>query len=214
MSRKWITVTIITSAVILTGLILLGPIMSRVEQPKYQVLSSEDQIEIRKYNPMIVAEVTVQGSRKEAISQGFRHLADYIFGNNIKNNNISMTAPVTQKQSQKITMTAPVSQHAEGSGWAVHFVMPSQYSLDTLPKPNNKKVILKKISSKEFAVIRFSGMNTNKNIALHEKKLQAYLSEKEIRVLSTPIYAFYNPPWTLPLLRRNEVLIEIDKSYQ
>ena len=213
MSRKWISVTIIIGAAILVGLILLGPIMSSVEQPKYQVLSSEDQIEIREYKPMIIAEVNVQGGRKEAISQGFRYLADYIFGNNIKNNNDSMTAPVIQQQSEKIAMTAPVSQHAEGSGWAVNFVMPSQYSLDTLPNPNNKKIILKEIPSKVFAVIRFSGMNTNKNISLHEKKLQAYLSEKEIYALSAPIYAFYNPPWTLPLLRRNEVLIEIDTSH-
>jgi DNA gyrase inhibitor GyrI len=213
MSRKWIVVTIIIGTLILAGLILWGPMMSNVEQPKYQVLSSEEQIEIREYSPMIVAEVTVQGGRKEAINQGFRELAGYIFGNNIKNHNISMTAPVTQQQSQKIGMTAPVSQHAESNGWTVRFVMPFQYSLDMLPKPNNKKVTLKEIISKEFAVVRFSGKNTNENIALHEKKLQAYLLEKEINVLSTPIYAFYNPPWTIPLLRRNEVLIEIDKSY-
>lgn len=213
MTRKWITLSIIIGAVILAGFILWGPIVSSVEQPKYQVLSSEDQIEIREYNPTIVAEVTVQGDRKEAINQGFRRLADYIFGNNTNNNNISMTAPVTQQQSEKIAMTAPVSQHAKDNGWAVRFVMPSQYSLNTLPTPNNNEVILKEVPSKRFAAIQFSGMNTNKNISLHEKKLQTYLSKKNIKALSTPIYAFYNPPWTLPLLRRNEVMIEIEKNY-
>ncbi len=213
MRRKWLIVSLIIVSVILVGLISWGPIVSSVEQPKYQVLSTDGQIEIREYSPIIVAEVIVQGGRKEAINQGFRRLADYIFGNNTSNNNISMTAPVTQQQSQKIAMTAPVSQHAKGSGWAIHFVMPSQYSLDTLPKPNNKEVTLKKVSTKRFAVIRFSGMNTNNNIDLHEKKLQAYLLEKGINAISTPTYAFYNPPWTLPLLRRNEVLIEIENDH-
>ena len=195
---------------IVVGLILWGPIMSRVEQPKYQVLSSEGNIEIRKYNSKIVAEVTVQGERKEAISQGFRLLADYIFGNNIKNSSISMTAPVTQQQNQKIAMTAPVSQLATDNGWVVNFVMPSEYSLATLPKPNNNKVILKEITSKVFAVIKFSGMNTDENIVRNEKRLRTYLLENEMNALSVPTYAFYNPPWTLPLLRRNEVLIEIE----
>lgn len=212
MSSKWIKVTLIIFILVLVALISWGPIMSRVEHPKYQVHSSEGKIEIRKYNSMIVAEVTVQGERKEAISQGFRFLADYIFGNNIKNSSISMTAPVTQQQNQKIAMTAPVSQLAADDGWTINFVMPAEYSIDTLPKPNNKKVILKEIPSKDFAVIQFSGINSNKNIASHEHKLKSYLLEKGINVLSDPVYAFYNPPWTLPLLRRNEVLIEIDKS--
>jgi len=209
MNRKWIKVILITGVLVLVALISCGPIMSRVEHPKYQVHSSEDKIEIRKYNPMIVAEVTVQGERKEAISQGFRLLADYIFGNNIKNSSISMTAPVTQQQNQKISMIAPVNQHAADDGWKINFIMPAGYSMGTLPKPNNKKVILKEIPSKNFAVIQFSGMNNNKNLALHEKKLKLYLLKNEMKVLSESIYAFYNPPWTLPFLRRNEVLIEV-----
>lgn len=196
----------------LVGLTSLGPIMSRVEHPKYQVQSSEGKIEIRKYNSMITAEVTVQGERKEAIRQGFRLLADYIFGKNLNNSSISMTAPVTQQQNQNIAMTAPVSQFVADDGWTINFIMPAEYSIDTLPKPNNNKVILKEIPSKDFAVIQFSGINSNKNIASNENKLKSYLLEKGINVLSDPVYAFYNPPWTLPLLRRNEVLIEIDKS--
>ncbi|MDW3094667.1 MAG: heme-binding protein [Gammaproteobacteria bacterium] len=210
MSRKWLKLILIIGVLVLIGFISWGPIMSNVEHPKYQVLSSEGKIEIRIYNPMIVAEVTVQGERKEAISEGFRFLADYIFGNNIKNSSISMTAPVMQQQNQKIAMTAPVSQLAADDGWIVNFVMPAEYSLDTLPKPNNNKVVIKEIPSKEFAVIQFSGMNTNNNISSHEEKLKSYVVNKELIILSDPVYAFYNPPWTLPLLRRNEVLIEID----
>lgn len=189
----------------MAGLTLWAPIVSSVEQPKYQVIFSEENIEIRIYKPMIIAEVIVQGEREDAISEGFRYLADYIFGNNI-----SMTSPVTQQQSQKIAMTAPVSQQVDNKGWAVNFVMPSQYSLETLPRPNNDKVIIKEVPSKTFAVIRFSGMNTNKNIATHEDKLQQYISENKLDSLSEPVYAFYNPPWTLPFMRRNEVMIEVD----
>ncbi len=211
MRKTWITLSIITVLVIVVGLILWGPIVSNVEQPGYQVLLSEGKIEVRKYNPMIVAEVFVKGDRKDAINQGFRLLADYIFGNNINNGNISMTAPVTQQQSQKIAMTAPVSQHSKGNGWAVQFIMPSEYSMDTLPKPINEEVILKTVPSRTFVVYQFSGLNTNENILLHENKLKAYLSTKDMKVLSAPVYAFYNPPWTLPFLRRNEVLIEIEE---
>ena len=211
MRKTWITLSIITVLVIVVGLILWGPIVSNVEQPGYQVLLSVGKIEVRKYNPMIVAEVFVKGDRKDAINQGFRLLADYIFGNNINNGNISMTAPVTQQQSQKIAMTAPVSQHSKGNGWAVQFIMPSEYSMDTLPKPINEEVILKTVPSRTFVVYQFSGLNTNENILLHENKLKAYLSTKDMKVLSAPVYAFYNPPWTLPFLRRNEVLIEIEE---
>ncbi len=188
-----------------------GPVMSNVEEPKYEVLYSEGKIEIRKYNPMIIAEVIVKGERKEAINQGFRLLADYIFGNNTKTAEISMTAPVTQEKSQKIAMTAPVTQREKNSGWSIRFVMPSEYSLDDLPRPNRKEVHLKKIPSKIFAVIQFSGMNTNENIELHERKLNTFMSEKEMNTISSPVYAFYNPPWTLPFLRRNEILIEVVK---
>lgn len=207
MKAKWKSLIILISIIILMGLILWGPIVSSVEQPKYQVISSEDNFEVRRYEPMIIAEVIIEGKREDSISTGFRLLADYIFGNNI-----SMTAPVTQQQSQKIAMTAPVSQRTDGSGWAVNFVMPSQYSMESLPKPNNEDVILKEISAKTFAVIRFSGLNKNKNIAKHEKKLQVYISENKLVSLSAPVYAFYNPPWTVPFLRRNEVMIEVNKG--
>ncbi len=212
MRKKWIIVAVTVGVVMLAGFISWGPIVSKVEQPKYKILESDGEIEIREYDPMIVAEVIVQGDRKNAINQGFRYLADYIFGNNTANNKMSMTAPVTQQQSKKIAMTAPVTQHAKESGWAVHFTMPSRFTLDTLPEPNNKNVILNEIPAKRFAVIRFSGMNTNKNLSVHEKKLLTYMSENNIDAASTPIYAFYNPPWTLPVLKRNEVLIEIENN--
>jgi effector-binding domain-containing protein len=223
MNKPWIIITSITLTLLL-GYAAVGPAMSNVEQPKYRVISEQGNIQIREYNPVIVAEVQVQGEREEAISQGFRLLADYIFGNNkVKQDiamtapvtqqsgqKIAMTAPVTQQSSQKIAMTAPVKQQGSDNAWKVNFTMPSKYSMNTLPKPNNEKVTLHQVSSKKYASIKFSGMGSNKNLALHEKELQEYISENKIQTLSEPIYAFYNPPWTLAFLRHNEIMIEIE----
>jgi hypothetical protein len=222
MNKPWIIITSITLTLLL-GYAALGPAMSNVEKPQYQLISEQGNIQIREYNPSIVAEVQVQGEREEAISQGFRLLADYIFGNNKVEQDIAMTAPVTQQSGQKIAMTAPVTQRSSqkiemtapvkqqglDGTWKVNFTMPSKYSMNTLPKPNNEKVTLHQVSSKKYIVIKFSGMGSNKNLASHEKELQEYISKNKIQTLSEPIYAFYNPPWTLAFLRHNEIMIEI-----
>ena len=185
--------------------------MSNVEQPNYDVLSSStDDIEIRRYAPMVIAEVEVRGAREEAISDGFRLLADYIFGNNTTQQDIVMTAPVQQQANKKIAMTAPVQQQFSGDRWKVSFVMPAEYSLATLPEPNNEQVKLKQIPAKDFIAIQFSGTNSKQNITKHERQLRQYIERNNIQTLGSPKYAFYNPPWTLPFMRRNEVMIEIE----
>jgi hypothetical protein len=118
---------------------LSGTIMSNVEQPTYTVIQSFQDVEIRDYPPMIVAEVEVSGERKEAINVGFRQIADYIFGNNSPKRKIPMTAPVTQQAGEKIAMTAPVSQQLAGARWKVRFVMPQGYTLETLPAPTTTR---------------------------------------------------------------------------
>jgi len=149
------------------------------------------------------------GERDKAISEGFRTIADYIFGNNLSSQKVVMTAPVTQQASEKIAMTAPVTQQGIGNTWQVRFVMPASYTMDTLPKPKNPAVKLKEVEAKRFAVIRFSGMAGEDSLKRHTDELEAYLRSKNLQSLSAPTYAFYNPPWTLPLLRRNEVMIEV-----
>lgn len=189
---------------------MIGPIMSDVEHPKYKVISSKGNIEVREYLPMIIAEVVVKGERKQAINEGFRLLADYIFGNNKVQRKINMTAPVQQQaDNKKIAMTAPVQQQQENDTWKVSFVMPSEYNMKTLPIPNDDQVVLKEIPAIQFIVIRFSGMNSDKNIAKHMKRLMQHIQENDIRTSETPKYAFYNPPWTLPFMRRNEIMLEI-----
>lgn len=199
----------IVLAVIVLGAAAWSQIVSNVEQPKYMVVQSQGDIDIRDYAPMIVAEAQVSGDRKEAINQGFRIVADYIFGNNTSKKNVAMTAPVVQQPNEKVAMTAPVIQEGSAGQWKVRFVMPANYTMDTLPKPNNDAVKLVEIPGKRFAVIRFSGMAGEANLKDHTNELNKFIAENKLNALSEPSYAFFNPPWTLPFLRRNEVMIEV-----
>ena len=212
MRKKYMWWIIGIAGVTLLAAALWGPIVSNVEQPKYQVVESSGNIEIRDYAPMIVAEVDIRGERRDAIGRGFRIIADYIFGNNTTAQKVPMTAPVTQQDSEKIAMTAPVTQQGDGNRWRVRFIMPSNYTLETLPKPNNPAIELKEIAAKRYAVIRFSGMAGEDSLKRRTKELNEWVRTKNLTPVSEPVYAFYNPPWTLPFLRRNEVMVEIPAS--
>ena len=183
-----------------------------IEEPKYTVIEKSGAFELRAYKPKIVAETLVPGSLDKASSAGFRLIADYIFGNNTsrtgENEKISMTAPVTMEpQSEKISMTAPVSMEQTGGQWRVHFVMPGQYTLETLPKPNNPAVTLREVPTSNYAVIRFSGFAGEDKIAKKAADLMTWLVSKGITPVGKPELARYNPPWTLPFFRRNEVMV-------
>jgi hypothetical protein len=199
----------IVAVVVAIGAALWGLIVSNVEQAKYEVVESQGDIQIRDYAPMIVAEAEVSGERKAAINKGFRVIADYIFGNNTRKQNVAMTAPVIQQPEEKIAMTAPVTQEGTNGRWTVRFVMPASYTMDTLPRPNNDAVKLEMVPGKRFAVIRFSGMAGEASLKDHTVELNTFMKSKKLSALSPPTYAFFNPPWTLPFLRRNEVMIEV-----
>lgn len=189
---------------------------SDVEHARYSVIASEGQIEIRDYAPQIVAETTVAGERDEAIRAGFRRLAGYIFGANAPNQKIAMTAPVVQApQGDKIAMTAPVGQaRVEGAGgedaWRVRFTMPAGYTMESLPQPNDASVRLSLVPSYRVAAIRFSGIASDSDLAGNERKLLDFIQSKRLAPKGAAQYAFYDPPWTLPWNRRNEVMVEID----
>lgn len=200
--------------IVVIGVIVAGLMMSDVGKPDYQVLSKAKNIEIRQYPPMLIAKVSVSGERGLAIKEGFRLLADYIFGNNRINKKMAMTAPVQQQESAKIAMTAPVQQQSDGDSWQVSFIMPREYNIDTIPKPVNDKVQLEEIPAKQFIAIRFSGLSSQENIDEHEKALLTYINTNTIAVTGLPSYAFYNPPWTLPPMRRNEVLLQLKQPFQ
>ena len=180
--------------------------MSRVEEPRYNVIESHGQIEVREYGPVIVAETQVSGIRMEAIQDGFRRIAAYIFGSNTSAQKIAMTAPVIQQQTDTPCAAAePVDLQA----WTVRFVMPETYTLETLPAPTDSKVKLLSLGARRYVVIRFSGSSNDENIRQHLALLQKHVNEQDISIVGHPVMAFYNPPWTLPFLRRNEIWLEI-----
>jgi effector-binding domain-containing protein len=204
-------------SILLLTLLLIGgcSVVGKTPEPAWRSIKKDGNIEIRSYEPMIVAEVTTTGERYAAINDGFRILAGFIFGDNTVNQKIEMTAPVTQQAgkdaSQKIPMTAPVTQEATGNDnvWKVGFVMPSGYTLETLPRPNDSRIKIQQVPVQQAAVIRFSGFNTDKNLSRHEGELVAWLKKNNIQTEGLPTYAFYNPPWTPPFMKRNEVMIRI-----
>ena len=197
------------AGVLLVGAGLAGPVMSNVEQPPYRVMEQQGDIELRDYPPMIVAETEVTGARQAAINAGFRTIADYIFGDNQSAQKVAMTAPVLQQAGEKIAMTAPVTQQGDGNRWRVRFIMPASYTLATLPRPKNPAVVLRELPGRRYAVIRFSGLAGEDSLRRHTETLRAFLAGRRIGAVGEPSYAFYNPPWTLPFMRRNEVLIEV-----
>lgn len=229
---------------ILTALALglAGTTAMATEEPKFELIAQHEQIELRRYPPLVVAETFVAGDLDEASGKGFRILAGYIFGDNAAaspapldpsqpqtSRKIAMTAPVTMEplgeSSEKIAMTAPVTMEPltdEGQTrpttpdlpgaqrWRMHFVMPSQYSLSTLPRPNNPAVQLREVPARTWAVLRYSGFNTQASIQKRTDELLAWLAEQNIRTVGSPQLARYNPPWTLPMFRRNEIHQEIE----
>jgi len=206
MRKRWIL--LVVAGLVGVGSITWSAMASNVETPSYAVSSKSGNLEIREYGPTIVAEATVAGERDKAIQRGFRIIADYIFGNNLSSTKVAMTAPVMQQSSEKIAMTAPVIQQASGKSWNVRFVMPSKYTMETLPKPVNPKVALIEVPAMRFAAIRFSGFAGQGSLDKHEAQLRAFMAERGLTATSEPQYAFYNAPWTLPFMRRNEVMIE------
>ena len=207
MRKRWIFLAAAGLAGL--GAVTWSAMASNVETPDYTLESKSGDFEIRAYGPTIVAEATVEGERDKAIQRGFGIIADYIFGNNLSSAKVAMTAPVTQQSSEKIAMTAPVTQQAKGKSWNVRFVMPSIYTMETLPKPRNPQVVLIEVPSTRFAAVRFSGFAGAESLDQHEAQLRVFMAERGLMAASTPQYAFYNAPWTLPFMRRNEIMIEI-----
>ena len=191
---------------------MIGTAMA-VEEPKYTVLEKTPPFELRSYSPMILAEVQVEGDLDEASSQGFRLIAAYIFGQNQVSEKISMTAPVVvEEQAVKgasIAMTAPVSIESNAGKWTVSFVMPAEYSMESLPKPLNSKVKLRQIPAVKRAVIGFSGFYNENKVAERTVELEEWMRTKNLQAASIPKFARYNPPWTLPFMRRNEIMIDV-----
>ena len=192
------------------GATLFGTDAMAVEEPAFRSVLHEGAFEVRDYPALMVAEVTVSGDQKEAASKGFRLLAGYIFGGNKRRQSIAMTAPVAQAPtSEKIAMTAPVTQIQSAGEWVVRFTMPSAYSMDTLPEPNDPKVHLRALPPARFAVLQFSGLARKDDVAAKTAELEKLARTHHLRAIGPASLAQYDPPWTLWFMRRNELMIPI-----
>ena len=181
-----------------------------LEEAKYTVIMKEGNYELRQYEPHIVAETMVDEDYDKAGNEGFRRLFKYISGENQKKQSIAMTTPVSQEAgSEKIAMTAPVSQERTGGQWRIAFVMPSEYTLDTLPQPVDPKVLLKQVPARRMAAITYSGSWSKARYEEHKALLEAFIQKQKLSPLGEPVLARYNSPFTLWFLRRNEVLIPV-----
>ena len=182
-----------------------------VEEPKFEIRLRDGAFEIRDYPALTAAEVVVSGSRDQASNDGFRLLAGYIFGGNTRRQSIAMTAPVVQapRAGQSIAMTAPVVQTGGPGGWTVRFIMPSAYSLATLPTPNDRRVRLVTLPAARLAVIRFSGLARPEDVTKKTAELNASIAAHRLRAIGPASLARYDPPWTPWFMRRNEVTIPI-----
>lgn len=188
-------------------------IVKDIEEPAYQVLSETSNYEVRLYEPYILAQTTVSGKYEDAMSDGFREIAGYIFGGNKANNKISMTAPVlenSQESSQTIAMTAPVLETGTAKTRTIAFVMPSKYTLETLPIPNSDKVTFSEIDERKVAVLSYGFYASEARIESKKQELLALLQRDGISVNGEVTSARYNPPLSMPLFLRNEVIVEID----
>lgn len=188
------------------------------ETPNYSVIEKRNDIELRLYPAYIKAEVSIgDTSYQKAVFKGFGILADYIFGNNIKTEKIAMTSPVQVSQSQKIAMTKPVTIRGDGN-YTVAFIMPSEFSLDTLPKPKNEAVQFSSMPTHTMAVIRYAGYFQGTKINKAKQRLKTWLEKEGIETSGDFIVAGYNPPWVPWFLARNEIMVEVkmidDKIFQ
>jgi len=193
----------------LAGCSVLG--IRSAEEPNYQVLNDFGHIQIRQYPALVIAQTEVNADYQNSSREAFQRLAGYIFGNNKKKQKIAMTAPVIQEQqAETMAMTAPVIQQKSGPAWLMAFVLPKGYSVSTAPVPLDPAVIIKEITNKQVAVIQYSGRLSELRIEEKSKELKNWLTKRGYQAISPSRSAAYDPPWTLPFLRRNEVHIDIE----
>lgn len=183
---------------VLLGALFFSGVVMAIEEPRFEVLIEDKPFELRHYAGFTVAETEVQGDFDAASRTGFRRVANFIFGNNA----------MPDGESKKIAMTAPVTVEPQADGsWRLHFVMPSQETPQTLPRPNRPEVGLRQVEPHAMAAIRFSGWTTQSSIEEQTQKLKAWMLSKNLPELGTPQVARYDDPFTLPWRRRNEILI-------
>lgn len=184
------------------------------DEPEHTVLTKDGKIEVRTYPELILASVTVSASQRRASGVGFDPLGGYIFGNNQARDKIDMTTPVTQVRSQKIDMTTPVTQTAAGPDdlWTISFIMPPEWTMETLPVPNDQRVELNVVPPRTMAAIRFNGTAPPRVQNAKQAELEAWIEANGYRMTGPVEFAYYSPPWIAGPFRRNEVMVPVEKA--
>ncbi len=183
-------------------------VRSGTEEPRFDTLPAEAGLELRRYAPRLAATTIVPGDEAAARNEGFRRLAGYIFGGNQGARRIAMTAPVAQEP-LRIAMTAPVASEATPDGWRIAFFLPAAMSREDAPVPNDARVTIEEWPAETVAVRRFAGLADAASVAREMAALLAALERSAWRAEAAPVAWFYDPPWTIPALRRNEVAVRI-----
>ena len=182
-----------------------------IEEAAYNVVKRDDKFEIRDYAPHILAETVVEGDLEQAGNKAFSRLFRYISGENRSRDKVAMTAPVSQEpMAEKIKMTAPVWQQRVQDRWAVSFMMPASYTLETLPEPQDPEVKLRQVPARRMAAVRYSGTWSEQRYLRYLTELESWIHKRGLTILGDPVWARYNPPFTPWFLRRNEILIPIE----
>lgn len=207
--RKLVSIT--------TILLLIYSNAMAIEEPGYEVVETYKDFEVRRYQPYLLAEVDVSGGMNTAGNRAFRILAGYIFGDNATATKMAMTAPVESRstnEGEKMAMTAPVtSTRKDGDEMTtVAFVMEKKYSIDTLPIPNDERIRIREVPARVVAVRRYSGRWTDAKYQRNKALLVQAMSNENLESVGEPILARYNSPFSLPFMRRNEVMFEIRAS--
>jgi hypothetical protein len=194
---------------VLGALLAASPNAMAIEKPSYRVVERRGDFELREYAPYLVAETVVGGSREEAGNAGFRILAGYIFGKNRGEKKIAMTAPVTQAEPAKIAMTAPVTQAGQEGRWIIQFMMPSAFTLETLPEPLDPAISFRVVPARRVAAHTYSGTWSASRYDEHLATLRAALASAGLTAVGEPTWARYDPPFMPWFLRTNEILVEL-----
>jgi len=198
------------AALLLT--LLASPVAMALEEPAYQVIEQDGPFELRDYAAYLVAETRVEAGFTEAGNIAFNRLFKYISGSNAAGQKIAMTAPVTQVKGEKIAMTAPVTQVAEGGSYRVAFIVPSKYTRETVPKPLDPQVEIREVPAQLVAAWRYSGRWTEERYREQEQLLREQIAARGLVVAGPPVLARYNPPFMPWFMRRNEVLIPVERG--
>lgn len=204
------TASVSASATLLAiGILTTGDAMA-IEKLAYRTIEQDGPFELRLIEPHVVAETFVEGDFERVGNEGFRRLVKYIGGANRARAEISMTAPVVQEPaSEEIAMTAPVAQEKIGDRYRITFLMPSKYTLETLPQPTDARVRLRAEPMRRAAAIRYTGSWSRSRYEDHERRLRDWMQRRGLEMASPPVWARYDPPFVPWFLRRNEILIEV-----